>query len=525
MASSNVLGVQDAYQLINSIAAQALGTTGLTATDGSSFVKVAEAVMQTGLESTLNAIGYVLGRTIFSIRPYKAKLSTLERDPERFGMITRKITYLAMEAEKSNDWNTQIDGTQLADGNSIDMFKIKAPKAVQLCIPGAESLQDHYTRFRDQLRVAFSNEQEFIRFWEGASVEFYNMIETQKEAKSRNVLLNRIAGQVAMNQGVVDLVYDYNMVYGTSYSRWELLTTYAESFWKHVAARIKIDSDRLTDRSANYHAQLTGYAPIIRHVPKDRQRAIMYGPAFTASKTNVYSSLFNPQYLDIGEFESVNYWQAQDAPASVNYLPNILNTTTGEANAADAAVEIPYVLGILFDEEAMGIMPKFDYVSVTPFNSAGGYYNTYIHWLFKSYCDFTESAIVYVLGDIEGQEAKLNRVRYRTGSGGYQAVASFSPDTYSYSIAVSSASFRMIAFPDQPFSTVTYYLGVTEFQADSALTLSEGANVITVTVSAVGYESMEYEFTVTYTISKNGDDEPAEEPAEELKTRSTKSTK
>ena len=278
MASSNVLGVQDAYQLINQLAAQALGGISLQATDTSSFVTVGEAIMQTGLESTLNAIGYVLARTIFSIRPYRAKLSTLERDPERFGMITRKITYLYMQAEETDDFNTQIDGTKLADGSSVDMFKINAPKAMQTCFPGAQSLQNHYTRFRDQLRLAFSNETEFIRFWEGVTVEFYNNLETQKEQKSRAVLLNRIAGQLAMNVGVVDLVYEYNMTHNTAYTRADLLSTYLDDFAKFVAARIQIDSDRLTDRSVNNHAHITGYAPIIRHTPKERQRMIMYSP-------------------------------------------------------------------------------------------------------------------------------------------------------------------------------------------------------------------------------------------------------
>ena len=54
---------------------------------------------------------------------------------------------------------------------------------------------------------------------------------------------------------------------------------------------------------------------------------------------------------------------------------------------------------MLYDEEALGVMPQFDYASTTPFNSAGGYYNMYIHWRFNTYNDFTENAILFVLGD------------------------------------------------------------------------------------------------------------------------------
>ena len=490
MASSNVLGIQDAYQLINSIASQAVGATGLTATDSSSFVRVAEAVMQTGLESTLNAIGYVLGRTIFSFRPYKAKLSTLERDPERFGMITRKITYLMLEAEKSNDWNTQIDGTQLADGASIDMYKIKAPKALQLCIPGAESLQDHYTRFRDQLRIAFSNEAEFISFWEGVSVEFYNLIERQKEAKSREVLCNRIAGQVNMGIGVVDLSHEYNTEYGTEYTRQELLTTYAESFWKFATARIKIDSDRLTDNSVKNHANITGYAAIVRHTPKERQRMIMYNPAFIGAKAQVWSSLFNPEYLQIGDFEGVNYWQAQDAPEAIYYKPSILNTTTGEANSAGAAVRVPYVLGILFDEEALGIMPKFDYVSVTPFNSAGGYFNTFVHWLYKSYNDYTENSIVYVIG--EGGPARLASLSL----GSLTLSPSFDADTFAYTTSTTNATNTVTASAESGCEA-TIEVNGTAITSGSAATWVSGTNTVKVTVTKPGAADVIYIVTVT----------------------------
>ena len=516
MASSNVLGVQDAYQLINQLAAQALGGSSLQATDTSSFVTVGEAIMQTGLESTLNAIGYVLGRTIFSIRPYRAKLSTLERDPERFGMITRKITYLYTQAEETDDFNTQIDGTKLADGSSVDMFKINAPKAMQTCFPGAQSLQNHYTRFRDQLRLAFSNETEFIRFWEGVTVEFYNNLETQKEQKSRAVLLNRIAGQIAMNVGVVDLVYEYNATHNTTYTRADLLSTYLDDFAKFVAARIQIDSDRLSDRSVNNHAHIDGYAPIIRHTPKERQRMIMYSPFFQGLRAELYSSLFNPQYLNIGDFEGLNYWQSQESPASIVITPSILNTTTGEANAAGDPVEMEYILGILFDEEALGVMPKFDYVSVTPFNSAGGYYNTYVHWLFKMFNDYTENGIVYVLGDV-GQIKATNIIQTSSGT----LTPTFDPDVYDYTINVANnvGSTSVFISVDEGVTVRSYVDGVYTYPTHS-VTLNVGDTVFKYVLSKPGYESSIYTITVTRAAEAKSDDTESDEQAEKTSKKS-----
>lgn len=396
---ANVLTPVDVYALMNAVVSQATGRTDLAVIDTTTFASVGEIVLRTGTENTLNAISTVIGKTIFSVRPYKGKLESLRVAQQRWGGQIRKIINLYDEAEKSDDWNTDEAQNALADGGSVDMYKIRKPKALQLNFYGTKVLQKHITRFRDQLSLAFHNEDEFIRFIDSVMVEFSNEIELLNEAESRATLLNFMAGISSMGLTEVDLVAEYNNEYGTKYTRSQLLSTYIESFMKFVAAEIKIYSSRLTDMSTLYHANLTGYNKIMRHTPKERQKMVMYEPIFIKTQAEVYSGLFNPEYLDIGSFEGVNYWQSQSTPTAINVNPNILNVADGSSKNAEAAVELDYVLGILFDEEACGVMPQFDYSSTTPFNSAGGYYNMYMHWRFNSYCDYTENAVLFVMGE------------------------------------------------------------------------------------------------------------------------------
>lgn len=396
---ANLLTPVDVYALMNAVVSQATGRTDLAVVDTTTFASVGEIVLRTGTENTLNAISTVIGKTIFSVRPYKGKLESLRVAQQRWGGQVRKIINLYDEAEKSDDWNTDVTKNALADGGSVDMYKIRKPKAIQLNFYGTKLLQKHITRFRDQLSLAFHNEDEFIRFIDSVMVEFSNEIELLNEAESRATLLNFMAGISSMGLTEVDLVAEYNNEYGTQYTRAQLLSTYIESFMKFVAAEIKIYSSRLTDMSTLYHANLTGYNKIMRHTPKERQKMVMYEPIFIKTQAEVYSGLFNPEYLDIGSFEGVNYWQSQSTPTSINVKPNILDIATGSSKDAEVAVELDYVLGILFDEEACGVMPQFDYSSTTPFNSAGGYYNMYMHWRFNSYCDYTENAVLFVMGE------------------------------------------------------------------------------------------------------------------------------
>lgn len=396
---ANTLAPIDVYALVNAIVSEATGRTDLAVVDTSSFVAVGETLLRTGFENTVNAISTVILRTIFSVRPYRGSLDSLRVGQERWGAMVRKIVTLYSEAEASQDWNTDLNATQLDDGNSIDMFKIKKPLCVQLNFVGTKVLQKHITMFRDQLSLAFHNETEFARFIDAVMVQFNNEIELINENEARATVLNLIAGNIAANIDVVDLVGEYNTRNNTTLTRAQLLSSdYISEFMKFVAAQIKIKSAQLENMSVSHHLSLSNYAPIMRHTPKARQKMIMYAPAFLEMEAQVYSSLFNPQYLDIGTFEGVNFWQSEKTPTAINVLPNILNINTGESQNAAAAVTEDYVLGVLFDEEACGIMPQFEYASTTPFNSAGGYSNTYVHWRFMSYIDQTENQVVFVLG-------------------------------------------------------------------------------------------------------------------------------
>lgn len=402
---ANTLTPTDVYQIMNAIQKEATGQVATQVVDTATFVSVGETLLRTGTENVLNAISTVVSRTIFSVRPYRSKLNSVRVDADRWGAQVRKITYLMGDYEQSEDWNTNMAPNQLADGNSIDMYKIRKPKAVQLNFYGTKKLQKHITRFRDQLAQAFHDEAEFIRFLDGVMVEFNNEIELGNENETRLTMLNFMAGMQAMGLNVVDLVAEYNKRFGTQLTREQLLSTNMSDFMKFLAAQIKVWSERLTDLSVQYHANLTD-AQIPRHTPKSRQKMVMYNPVFIEAESQVYSSLFNPEYLEIGDFEGVNYWQNQQEPTQINVKPNILDVATGTSKDAEAAVEIPYVAGLLYDEEALGVMPQYDYASSTPFNSAGGYWNMYMHWRFNSYNDFTENAVLFVLGDGGAPAAK-----------------------------------------------------------------------------------------------------------------------
>lgn len=396
---ANSWGVIDVYQIVTAAYQQATGRTDLAAIDTTSFVAIGSKLTETQQmkETTLGVISQMVVRTIYNDRVSRRRFDLLRADEERWGGVVRKINFLPLDPEESESFNTDLNPTQLTDGNSVDMYKIRKPKVIELNFWGQKILKTHITRFMYQLDAAVRNEEEMTRFIRSMMLEFYNDITRINDAKSRLIVLNAIAGAYEMGNAV-DLVAEFNTEYGTTYTRDELLTEYLADFLKFMVATINIDSDNMEDPSAMYHANLTGENAFIRETPKSAQRMLFYKPFFTKAKAVVMPTIFNPDELRLGEYSTVNFWQDKFNPTKIEIKPTYLDVATGESKDASDAVELDYVVGIMYDVEFMGVFPKFEYATTTPLNSNGLYWNEFVHWSFNNWTDFTENHRVYYLG-------------------------------------------------------------------------------------------------------------------------------
>ena len=403
---ANSWGVIDVYPIVTAAYQQATGRTDLVAIDTTSFVAIGSKLTETQQmkETTLGVLSQMTVRTIFNDRVSRRRFDLLRATEERWGGVVRKVTFLPLDPEESESFNTDLNPDQLADGNSVDMYKIRKPKVIELNFWGQKILKTHITRFMYQLDAAVRNEEEMARFLRSMMLSFYNDITRINDAKTRLVVLNAIAGAYAMGNAV-DLVAGYNTEHGTTLTRDQLLTTYQEDFLKYMVSEINIDSDNMEDPSSLYHANLTGMDAIVRETPKSEQRMLFYKPFFTKAKANVFSTIFNPDELRLGEYSTVNFWQDKKSPTEVKIKPTYLDVDTGESKDAEETVIFDYVLGIMYDVEFMGVFPKFEYATTTPLNSNGLYWNEFVHWSFNNWTDFTENHRVYYLGAGGQQQA------------------------------------------------------------------------------------------------------------------------
>lgn len=417
-----ILTVQDCHTLMNSLVKQATGQQSITVIDSSSFVSAGETVLATGTENVINSLSLIIGRTLVAVRPYKAKFLLINAlNSGVYSNRIRKISYYSKDAQASGMYNTQLY-TNLKEGytngqnvvaenptSTKSMWEQNQPIALEMNFAGSDTWDDSLTIYEKQLQVAFESEANFSQFMSGIMTEKSNDMESQKEAFNRMCVLNEIGMVYDMAEdrpmSCVNLTKEYNTKYGTSYTSAELRTTYLESFLKFFVAYVKNISNYLEERSSNYHLSPTKTVngttyKLLRHTPKNRQKMFLYEPLFIEAKANVLPSIFNPEYLDIKNYEPINYWQSIDNRSSVKITPAIYDKMSGEQKKGNE-VDLDYVVGLLFDEDAMMIDYQFDGSYSTPLEARKLYRNIFWHYTKNAINDPTENAILFYMKDDE----------------------------------------------------------------------------------------------------------------------------
>ena len=386
----NNLTFNQCATLLNAINAQATGRNDIAPTNTAEFISMATTTLAAGYDPVINAISQVLSKTVFSVRPYNRKFKGLFMDSQQWGNHTRKLQVVDRDAESDNR-------TTLEDGAAVDQQTVKKPTVVQTNFYGANVYQRSITIFRDQLDCAFSGPDEFGRFVSMLMQNISDQMEQDHENMARLCLTNFIGAKLKADTGnVIHLVTEYNGVTGLSLdSNTVKKPENFVPFMKWAYSRIKTISGLLSERSVKYHMNITG-KPISRHTPKEKQKLYMYAANVNEVEASVLSSVYHDGYLKGLDFETVSFWQAIDTPMGINVTPSYINET-GETVTAAEAVTQSNILGVLFDEEAVGITTVNQWSAPAPFNAKGGYQNTFWHYTDRYYNDLTENGVVFLL--------------------------------------------------------------------------------------------------------------------------------
>ena len=416
MANVNNDLFYQASTLLSDVVSQATGQHVLKPTSVGEFVSVATTAIKNGYDPIMNALTQMWGRTIFAVRPYSAKLKGLEMDLDRWGNVTRKVSFAdkPIENDERFIWPAGYDATQAVpngDGSSVDMWKIHKDDPLQTQFYGQSVYQDCRTEFVNSLDSAFRGPEEFMRYNAAAVMNRQNKLEQYRENVARAVLLNLmgsvyyIANALAPlgdSTRVIHLLTEYNTETGLSLTAQSVMQPdNYPGFMRWVYARLASLTDIMSSRSGLYQTKINGKI-INRHTGAEDMRIYILSKYLHEMDSMARSVTFHEDLLRLADVEGVAYWQDIQNPGQID-LANVVSLTDVDGSIITSALAagttaLSNVFGIVFDKDAAGyaFVNRFDWA--TPgINAAGGYYNTFHHANVRTIQDTTEKSVLLML--------------------------------------------------------------------------------------------------------------------------------
>lgn len=407
---ANTLSKNQVYAICNEIYKQATGQQDMRAVDTSSFIAMGTTLLATGYDTVSNSISQVLSRTIVDVPMYNRKLRGLKADSIRWGNMVRRISI----QEKGEPF--EVDHREpLTDGQSVDMYTINKPKAIQVNWYGQNVYEKSVTIYKDQLDVAFNSEADFARFIAGVYRDIQNKVEKVHEEEARATLANMIGAKVLADNANVFYLFDlYYAETGVSLTS----ATYKDpqyypDFCKWAFGFINTISDLMEEYSNKFHVNVDS-GDVIDFIPKTRQKMYLYAPEINQISARIYSSIFSPEFIKYVDFEKVNFWQNINTPKKINVKPSYQRKSDGTAVVADSSLEVDNIFGVLFDEEACGFTTINEWASPTPFNSKGGYQNVFYHFTNRPMCNMFKGFVVFLLDNAPTYDLTVTKGTHTT---------------------------------------------------------------------------------------------------------------
>lgn len=399
----SALDIKQIETVVNEIVAVAKGEKANGGLPYGDFTTCATTALQMDVNQINNGISQVLSRTIFSVRPYTALYKGLYKDAEKWGNHVRKLVALDDEMEKDQRIYKN-DGSVLANGDSVDMYQIKKTDVLQTNFYGFNQYQKKKTIWKDQLDTAFSSPQQFGNFISMVMSSASDQLEQAREELARGTLVNLVAGTHAQggNQ-VVHLLTEYNTATGLTLTKESvMLPENYKAFMQWTYARLQNIMDVMRARTYLFHVNPTvnkKLKNIPRHTPYERQHAYLLSDFINKSANMVEANTFNAEYLKKMDAEKVVYWQDPTDPCMIKTGTtfNYMDKATGLLKKGTVETDLSSVVGIIFDDDAIGINLYNNWTGTTPFNVAGGYTNYFWHEGARYWVDNTENAIVICL--------------------------------------------------------------------------------------------------------------------------------
>lgn len=387
--------VQQIYGIVNSVGEQALGEKAVTVTDTASFVALGNQILNssTNVDKWTGALIDLVGRTVFSIRPYlRNNKDGMRIEPFEFGCILQKIRVDLPDASQNNAWEIA------ATGYKPEYAPVIKTTVNQKLFDKISTWEIDVTIPDTILKTAFRNEQSMATFIDAVFVAVDTRMELALEGTADLTRANFIAHKMIGSTGInaINLLKGFNDLFNptTALTAAEALTN--KDFLRYAANEIGKWKVRLSRLSTLFN--LEEYP---RHTPEEYLVFVALQDFESAETVYLESDTYNKQLVALPHYTTVPYWQGSGTDYSFAETSKISVSVPG-ATPQEANVEATYtgVLGIMYDIEAMGITIN-ERRTTSERNNKDEYTNYYNKANIGFFNDMSENGIVFYIADAE----------------------------------------------------------------------------------------------------------------------------
>lgn len=311
-----------------------------------------------------------VGKLIVDTRSYVAALPNLYVDPINWGIIAEFVKIDLSDVMIDEMWNpngfvnwsvnesTKGEGlTGPEEGARIAAIEFgcyKPPVHVKL-YKQAKGIMVALTMAYSQLFTAFRGLDEYNSFIAG----LYNSVENTLQLKAEVYALMTVSMGIAKaraHNNEINLLTEYKKVYPSSSIKAET-ALHDSDFLRFALMRIADvkDNTRRFTSLYNNHESLT-FSP--------EPQLILLNKFANAAKFNLRANTYNEKLLGIGDYDTVNAWQAaiSGSDSSAFNFETASTISLSQDAATEAGIASPEmnktikgVIGVLYDRYAMGI--------------------------------------------------------------------------------------------------------------------------------------------------------------------------
>lgn len=324
-----------------------------------------------------------IGREVFVDRTYEGYAPRVLRDSWEYGSIMSKTRCKIFDAKANPSWNLQ-------KGETVNQFEFNPPDVTQKFYNSKTAWQIDCSFTDYQLRESFTNAAAMNRFISMIENRIQTSMTIYIDSLIMRTINNFMAEKINAGNSVIDVLAGFNATQASPISAAAAVSN--KEFYRYLAYRTDLDIERFRAPSANFNIDDEAN---VTFTPREYAHFVLHSDFAAGMKVYLQADTYHENLVTLGDFETVPFWQAQ---GDAYQLATTSRIDVKLASDNTKTVNRNYIIGILFDRDALGVLNDNRRVT-SAYNANGEYWNNFYKVDTSYFNDLAENAIIYVLGN------------------------------------------------------------------------------------------------------------------------------